>query len=83
MSRNYSVKETIRRIKEKKSNEPSEQINSDNTQSIENIDTSKLSKPNDQVIEIKEEFDAKKIDHKIDHKKDSMIQSIAKRFKWW
>jgi len=79
MSRNYSVKETIRRIKEKKSNEPSEQINSDHTQSIENIDTSKLSKPNDQVIEIKEEFDAKKIDHK----KDSMIQSIAKRFKWW
>lgn len=84
MPRNYSIKETIRQIKEKKLKKESQETTT-NSEILNNYSDEEIL---DIEIPIQKEFKTKEFIERFDRKetskkKDTIIQSITKKFKWW
>ena len=89
MPRNYSVKETIRRVRERELQKQSDTTDTNEitvADSIEEIPQDHQSEP---VIQSQEEVKTEEYVERFDKeeevpkKKDTIIQSITKKFKWW
>ena len=85
MPRNYSIKETIKRVKEKELTQESLEATVNNNTVANNPTTEKIV---DIEIPIQEEVKTEEYIERFDKeeiskKKDTIIQSIAKKLKWW
>jgi hypothetical protein len=90
MPRNYSVKETIRRVRERELQKQSERIDTSETTVADSIEEIPQDHQPEPVIQSQEEVKTEEYVERFDHqeeqvkkKKDTIIQSITKKFKWW
>ena len=94
MPRNYSVKETIRRVRERELQKQSETTDINETtvaDSIEEIIDIEIPQDHqtETFIQSQKEIKAEEYIERFDNeeevpkKKDTIIQSITKKFKWW
>ena len=84
MPRNYSIKETIKRVREKQLTQESLEATVNNT--VANNPTTEKIVDIEMPIqeEVKTEEYIERFDkEEISKKKDTIIQSIAKKLKWW
>ena len=85
MPRNYSIKETIKRVREKELTQESLEATINNNVVANNPTTEKIV---DIEIPIQEEVKTEEYVERFDKEevsktKDTIIQSIAKKLKWW
>jgi hypothetical protein len=89
MPRNYSVKETIRRVRERELQKQSERIDTSETTVADSIQEIPQDHQPEPVIQSQEEVKTEEYVERFDKeeevpkKKDTIIQSITKKFKWW
>jgi len=85
MPRNYSIKETIKRVREKELTQESLEATVNNNTVVNDPTAEEIVDIEIPIQEeVKTEEHIERFDkEEISKKKDTIIQSIAKKFKWW
>jgi len=89
MPRNYSVKETIRRVRERELQKQSDTTDTNEITVADSIEEIPQDHQPEPVIQSQEEVKTEEYVERFDKeeevpkKKDTIIQSITKKFKWW